>query len=78
MVDRSLGRSFRSAKYPINSSLLPLADNEDNEVPFGSLHPGGALFGFADGHVEFLPESLDTTVYKALSTYAGNEVAVAP
>ena len=78
IANRSLGRNVRSAKYAINTSLLPMADDEENEAPFGSLHPGGAAFAFADGHVQFLSESLDTTTYQALSTYAGGEVEAAP
>ena len=51
-----------------------MTDDEENEAPFGSQHPGGAMFTFADGHVEFLSESIDTTTYQALSTYAGGEI----
>lgn len=38
-----------------------------------SLHGPGANFLFADGHVEFLPTSLDGAVYGALATRAGAE-----
>jgi prepilin-type N-terminal cleavage/methylation domain-containing protein/prepilin-type processing-associated H-X9-DG protein len=70
----SIGRELRSTKHPINANLLPMADDQENDAPFGSLHPGGTPFVFADGHVEFLSESIDTTIYKALSTRAGGEV----
>ncbi len=69
----SQGRDFRSAKYPINSSLFPIAATEDNEVPFGSAHPGGAQFLFADGHVQLLVDTIELFVYQALSTRAGGE-----
>ena len=38
---------------------------------FGSYHPGGAQFGFADGHVSFLSESIPLPIYQALSTRNG-------
>jgi prepilin-type processing-associated H-X9-DG protein len=42
---------------------------------FQSRHPGGANFAYGDGHVTFLPDSIDLTVYKALATRAGGESA---
>lgn len=71
---QSIGMVVRSTKYPINTSLLPMADDEDNEPPFGSQHPGGAQFVFADGHVSLLSETMDLDQYRALSTVAGGEV----
>jgi prepilin-type N-terminal cleavage/methylation domain-containing protein/prepilin-type processing-associated H-X9-DG protein len=40
---------------------------------FRSDHPSGCLFVFCDGHVQFLPENIDMTVYTALSTIRGSE-----
>ena len=40
----------------------------------GSLHPGGAQFGLADGSVRFVSENTAATVLKSLSTYACGEV----
>ena len=48
----------------------------DNE-PF-SFHPGGVQVLFADGHVEFLAETIPLNVMAALSTRAAGEVAVLP
>lgn len=78
LVNRSLGRSVRSTKFPINANILPLADDEENEVPFGSRHPGGAQFVYADGHVQLIRQNTDTALYQALSTYAGGESVAAP
>ncbi len=41
----------------------------------GSAHPGGAHVTFADGHAEFLSESMDQAVLNALLTKAGKELA---
>jgi prepilin-type processing-associated H-X9-DG protein len=38
---------------------------------FASEHPGGANFVYADGHVEFLAESISLDVYQELSTVDG-------
>lgn len=70
----SVGRVLRSTKHPINASALCLADDEDNNVPFGSHHGSGATFVFADGHVKFLMDTIDFATYQALSTRAGGEV----
>ncbi|HVU88999.1 MAG TPA: DUF1559 domain-containing protein [Pirellulales bacterium] len=45
---------------------------------FYSLHGAGVNFLFADGHVEFLPTSLDGAVYNALSTRSGAEPVSTP
>ena len=45
---------------------------------FRSAHPGGAGFVYADGHVSFLSESIDTVVYRGLSTRAGGETVQEP
>ncbi len=70
----SYGRCLRSMKYPLNASIMPMADNDSNDAPFGSDHPGGTQFCFVDGHVEFVSESIDFGVYQAGSTRSGNEV----
>jgi prepilin-type N-terminal cleavage/methylation domain-containing protein/prepilin-type processing-associated H-X9-DG protein len=41
---------------------------------FKSYHPGGANFGFVDGSVRFLKQTIYTKTYEALSTRAGGEV----
>ncbi|MFO0950566.1 MAG: DUF1559 domain-containing protein [Isosphaeraceae bacterium] len=44
---------------------------------FGSYHPGGANFAFADGSVKFLKATTDTRVLSNLGTRAGGEVVSA-
>jgi prepilin-type N-terminal cleavage/methylation domain-containing protein/prepilin-type processing-associated H-X9-DG protein len=48
------------------------ADSHVNQ--FSSLHGQGVNFLFADGHVQFLNESMDYKTYQALSTRAGEEI----
>lgn len=55
-----------------------MADDDENDAPFGSDHAGGASFVFADGHVQFLSDTIDITTYQDLSTRAGGEVVVIP
>jgi prepilin-type N-terminal cleavage/methylation domain-containing protein/prepilin-type processing-associated H-X9-DG protein len=45
---------------------------------FRSFHPGGAQFGFLDGSTQYLSESIDMAIYRALSTAQGSEVAAIP
>jgi len=48
------------------------ADSHVNQ--FSSTHGRGANFLFADGHVQFIEESIEYKTYLALSTRAGGEV----
>jgi prepilin-type N-terminal cleavage/methylation domain-containing protein/prepilin-type processing-associated H-X9-DG protein len=61
--------------YYVSDFAAPAALRKvlNNELAFGSLHPGGAHFTFADGSVHFLAESIDLTVYRDLATRAGEE-----
>jgi prepilin-type processing-associated H-X9-DG protein len=44
---------------------------------FGSYHPGGVNFAFADGSVRFVKETTNLRVMSALGTRAGGEVVSA-
>jgi prepilin-type N-terminal cleavage/methylation domain-containing protein/prepilin-type processing-associated H-X9-DG protein len=50
---------------------------EDRACTFGSGHPGGANFAFADGSVRFLRDGIALSTLRALSTRAGDEVVPA-
>jgi prepilin-type processing-associated H-X9-DG protein len=41
---------------------------------FGSYHSGGAVFAFGDGNVEFLPASIDQTVYRQMGHRADGQL----
>ena len=45
-----------------------------NNLPFGSLHPGGANFSLADGSVTFRREEIDSQVYVAQASKDGGEI----
>jgi prepilin-type N-terminal cleavage/methylation domain-containing protein/prepilin-type processing-associated H-X9-DG protein len=47
---------------------------QDRLCAFGSGHPGGANFAFADGSARFVSESTSPQALRALSTRAGGEV----
>lgn len=74
--------------YPINASHERFgyyrADNDApdgadkslvlNDLFFGSEHPGGAHFAFADASVHFIGEDIDLTILQDMATIAGEEV----
>ena len=72
--------SWAVTHAPINYRAPEPVDAWDwqNQSGFRSAHPGGAGFVCADGHVTFLAESIDMTVYRGLSTRANGEVVQEP
>jgi len=70
---------FASAHAPLNYfPPLPTPDDWWNVMSFRSGHAGGAFFCFADGHVQFVADSIDHVLYRALSTRNGAETDIAP
>ena len=41
---------------------------------FGGVHPGGCLFGMADGSVRFISDKVDPQAMEAIMTINGREV----
>ena len=64
-----------STACPINSLWQGDATTtDDKELSFGSRHTQGVNMGFADGHVQFVSESISPTVWSAVGSRNGTEV----
>jgi prepilin-type processing-associated H-X9-DG protein len=61
----------------MSQSGQPPQQGPQTGLGFGSYHPGGANFAFADGSVKFLKETTDLRVLADLGTRAGGEVVSA-
>ncbi len=71
------GAAIKNIQNPINAVPYNGSDNF-NDVSFGSQHPGGAQFSYADGKVTFLSENIDMSLYRALGSREGEEAVAAP
>ncbi len=74
-ADGRLTYTFRTTVNALNTPPcygLILAGS--NAGQFGSFHPGGGNFLFADGSVRFLKSSISLVTYQALSTRTNGEV----
>lgn len=75
--------SLRSTTYPMNYPLSidngsglweNASKTERTNAAFGSKHPGGSNFAYGDGHVSFLPETIDQLIYQQISSRNREEV----
>jgi hypothetical protein len=75
-------------KRPVTGSILnepgvfdcrsSSAGGPHSSSNFRGDHPAGVLFVFCDGSVHFLREDIEQSLYRALSTHGGGEVATVP
>lgn len=49
-------------------------NSEYHDTPFASSHPGGAVFAFADGHVQFFSNEVSLTAYQRAASRDGGTV----
>jgi len=56
------------------ATAAEVAVSWESSWSFRSRHPGGANFGFLDGHTKFVSQDIDWATYRALGTVAGGEV----
>jgi hypothetical protein len=67
--------AFRNPADLVN----PPPDYPNNDLSFGSFHPGGAFFAMGDGSVQFVREDIDRfNVYLPLASRASEETVALP
>jgi prepilin-type N-terminal cleavage/methylation domain-containing protein/prepilin-type processing-associated H-X9-DG protein len=71
---------YASCHAPLNYFVPPPGDanNWGRVISFRSLHPGGAHFAYGDGSVRFTTDTINYSLYRALSTKAGGEIVSLP
>ncbi|MEZ6093174.1 MAG: DUF1559 domain-containing protein [Pirellulaceae bacterium] len=57
----------------INAFKDPDEHIDHKELGYSSRHPVGAVIGYADGHIDFVIESIDSTIWSAQGTRANGE-----
>lgn len=70
------GDCLRTTTNPLNTVPGDGVVVELRNGAFASSHPGGAVFVFGDGHVDFISDSIAMPVYRGLSTINGGEVTL--
>ncbi len=68
------GGSTTNNYWPPNSPNYDCAGDTQGLLSARSLHPGGVNVLFADGHIQFLKDSVNRAVWWAIATRAGGEV----
>ena len=74
--------SAKNVTWPINSDEQAVCYQpctlgrtcKFNDLFFGSQHPGGAQFAFADGSVRFVEDEIEMATYRGLATRNGAEI----
>ncbi|KKL19031.1 hypothetical protein LCGC14_2469560 [marine sediment metagenome] len=75
--------STATCAIPLNNDDYDKTDasfylDEANCLSFRSRHSGGSNFGMGDASVQFIPDVIDLTVYRALATIDGGEIVKLP
>lgn len=64
---------LRSTENPLNTKPGAGIVYDNANAAFGSNHTGGGYFSYGDGHVVFINDTVDISIYRGLSTRAGDE-----
>lgn len=67
---------LRTTANPLNTRPGAGMAVQRQNGAFGSQHPQGAVFCFADGHVRFVSDVVDLSIYQAQSTIEGAELGM--
>jgi hypothetical protein len=67
----------RNIRYAIEA-IAADQTNDQNNVSFGSEHPGGCHFLIAGGSVHFITENMDLKILQAFATRDFEEVVADP
>ena len=65
--------SAKNVFYPMNFAARNAPGIANNDVSFGSEHPGGAHFARADGSADLVSENTDLIVLRAFASRADGE-----
>ena len=74
----------KNVYWPLNTACRSGNDNPqpcpyaNNDMSFGSNHPGGCYFAMCDGSVQFIREEIPIDILKALASRKSNEVFESP
>lgn len=64
---------LRSTANPLNTQPGAGDVLDRQNGAFGSQHPQGAVFAYVDGHVDFVNDDVEQSVYRAMSTIASQD-----
>lgn len=70
--------TLRSTENPLNTKPGQGITFTNTNGAFGSRHPKGANFVFADAHVQFISDNIPLPIYRALSTRELGETVTLP
>jgi prepilin-type N-terminal cleavage/methylation domain-containing protein/prepilin-type processing-associated H-X9-DG protein len=74
-----MNNAVGTCAIPLNYQDNPISTGDwPNQYSFRSNHTQGANFAYADGHVQFINQNIDLTVYRGLSTFDGGETVSPP
>ncbi len=71
--NNAVGTCAVPPNYQMPPSMPASPGNWPTTYSFRSKHTNGLMFGYADGSVHFVSQSIDISVYRAMATIAGGE-----